>query len=112
MNEIKIKEKFIASGCLKGSFDEEVPVGKLMKKKSKTRIENWLFRIDLTCEEENGNFWILECKDKANPSALGQLLVYSEFVERKHKLGVVCREIDPLLRPIFAKYNVTIFKVN
>ena len=73
-------------------------------------------RIDVVAETRD-EIWIFEIKPRAGRSALGQLISYAYWYRHDFKptkpirLGVICRDVDYNLIPIFEQRGIAIFKV-
>jgi len=125
MKERELVKRFIDGAYLEGAWSLEVPIPDLemlRESQGKGEIAKAMasvhsHRIDLVynCVDE---IWILEVKEKPNPSALGQLLVYKALFaewqgipEHELKIGLVCEHDNYLLRPILERYGVKVWVI-
>jgi hypothetical protein len=134
--EHKILKKFINSGVLKGSFQENIRVGLArikreassdfmldffsFRKAQDNRLLSKLKWIDAVCSIKD-TVWVLEVEKKLNETALGQALVYRDLFAEDHppedypklkiKAGIVCETSDPWIKDICEEYEIQVFVV-
>lgn len=123
--ERKIIKDFVDGGYLKGKHIIEfcipspVMVDKLRSDPPSpmdlSLIHN--YRIDLLVVTDDA-IWIVEGKHTPDLKALGQLLGYKWMVKAWQpatkaliKLGIVCRQDNEALAPLFEKYDIKIWEV-
>ena len=134
-SEKEILNSFVRKGRLKGLYVTDVPIGSYYPKKidcvciemSNEDLEihtdwknptEYIQNSKLGFEQfKNRTVWLLEVKQKLNPSALGQILMYKYHFERTYfdtilkGVGIVCEESDSMIKEVCQEYNVVIFQV-
>jgi len=125
--EKEIIHKFLILEIIKGKAQQNVSVGHQIDPKLKyTNFEKYAEqvaiatlnkRIDLVIENEK-EVWIFEVKERLNPSALGQVLVYAELYKngrdigkKEIRKGILCKYIDELTKKVCDLYGVKVFGV-
>ena len=134
-SEKEILNTFFRKGKLKGLYVTDVPIGSYHPKKidcvciemSDKELEllkdgenptEYIQNSKLSFEQfKNRIVWLLEVKQKLNPSALGQILIYKHHFERTYLdtvlkgVGIVCEESDYMIEEVCQEYNVRIFTI-
>lgn len=134
-SEKEILNTFFRGGKLKGLYVTDVPIGSYYPKKidcvciemSDEELENlkdwenpteYVQNSKLGFEQfKNLVVWLLEVKQKLNPSALGQVLIYKHHFERTYPdtvlkgVGIVCEESDSMIEEVCQEHNVRIYPI-
>jgi len=133
--EKEILNRFFGKGKLKGLYVTDVPIGGYYPKKidciciemSDKELEilkdfenptEYVQDSKISFEQfKNRSVWLLEVKQKLNPSALGQILIYKHHFERTYhgtvlrEVGIVCEESDSMIEDVCQEYNVRIYTI-
>ncbi len=133
--EREILTTFFWEKKLKGLYVTDVPVGSYYPKKidcvviemSDRELEHlkdyenpteYVKNSKLGFKQfENQSVWLLEVKQKLDPSALGQILIYKHHFERTYHdtvlkgVGIVCEESDSMIEEVCQEYNVHIYTI-
>ncbi|MBW2672732.1 MAG: hypothetical protein JRD89_04840 [Deltaproteobacteria bacterium] len=122
--EVEIMQRFIELAPLGTEYEYDVrlfpEIKPLAPGADEEAYKAWLLlkakRIDAVAHTPDA-IWILEVKDRLRPSAVGQLLVYRDLYDRQFhplkplRLGVVCGDDDPLVRPTCAEHGIKVWVV-
>jgi len=91
-------------------YIKEENIRRMAEAITKLRIDAVIERVD--------EIWIIEIKEKASLSAVGQLITYSNYYTKEFKpmkpvnVGVICDYFNPSIIDICEQYSIAIFKVS